>query len=184
MPDVTDKLTQLLYPLVAFCGPDVATGLEVLDPAQLPEPYRRLLVHENDMTGTLERYQGQAMVLRVAEKIVTPREVMRQVELVGEQDQTVAEFGAIRIHLDCFDEEPRRLVLEGRRPLGGILTSFSIGFVSRPGIFFRIRPHRTIQTSLGPARDGWLYGRCNQLFTSAGASIADAVEILPPDLSQ
>lgn len=183
MPEVTDRLTQLTYPLTAFCGPEVASSLQLLEPAQLPDPYRRLLVHENDMTGTLERYHGQPMVLRVIEKIVTPLEILRQVELIGRQDETVAEFGAIRIHLGCFEEEPKRLVLEGLRPLGGILTGFSIAFASRPGMFFRIKPDDTIQGSLGAPCGGWLYGRCNQLFTPAGASIADAVEILPPDLS-
>jgi hypothetical protein len=183
MPDVSDRITQLLYPLAAFCGPEVVSRLEILDPAQLPEPYRRLLAHENDMTGTLERYHGQPMVLRVAEKIVTADAVMRQVELIGQHDETVAEFGAIRIHLDCFADEPKRLVIEGHRPLGGILTGFSIAFVSRPGAFFRIKPDHTIKTSLRAPLDGWLYGRCNQLFTPAGASIADAVEILPAALA-
>jgi hypothetical protein len=135
------------------------------------------------MTGTLERYHGQPMVLRVIKKMVTPLEVLRQVELIGRRDETVAEFGAIRIHLGCFEEEPRRLVLESQRPLGGILTGFSIPFASRPGMFFRIKPDHTIQKSLGAPSNGWLYGRCNQLFTPAGASIADAVEILPPDLA-
>ncbi len=182
LPEVTDRIAQLLYPLAAFCGAGVSSGLETVQTQELPEPYRRLLVHENDMTGTLERYHGQPMVLRVIRKRVTPREILRQVELIGQKDETVAEFGAIRIHLDCFEEEAKRLVIEGRRPLGGILTDFGIEFVSRPGIYIRIQPNATIERSLGTPRDGWFYGRCNQLFTPAGASIADAVEILPPDL--
>jgi len=161
---------------------DIAEFLDILEPHQLPEPYQRLLVHRNDMTGTLERYHGQPMALRVLKKRVTADEVARQVELVGQDDGRTAEFGAIRVNLDCFEGEARNQILECRRPLGGILTEFSIEFTSRPSVYFCVRPDAGFRHSLRIPGAGRLYGRCNQLLTADGAVIADVVEILPPDL--
>ena len=37
------------------------TRAELIDPSQIPEPFRRLLVHKSDMTSTLEKYHGEPL---------------------------------------------------------------------------------------------------------------------------
>ena len=76
---------------------------------ELPEPYRGLLVHERDMTSTLEAFVGQPLVLRVLRVHRSADCLHREVVLVGASDGTMAEFGAIRIFepsrfnfLDCI----------------------------------------------------------------------------------
>lgn len=180
--DVAERISVVARPLLAFCGDEAAKALEFLVPDQIPGPYRSLLVHESDMTGTLERYCGQAMLLHTIERVVTPDRVVRHVELRGAEDDQPAEFGAIEISLDQFEAGPREEILEGVIPLGTILKKAEMDFISRPVAYFRIQPGAAVRHSFGVPTDGWLYGRCNQLLAPNGQSIAEVVEILPPDL--
>lgn len=180
--NLAERINVVARPLLAFCEEEAAKALELLLPDQLPEPYRNLLVHDSDMTGTLERYCGQAMMLHTIERIITPDRVVRHVELRGADDNRAAEFGAIEIHLDQFEAGPREEILAGELPLGTILKKAEMGFISRPTAYFRIQPGAALRHSFGVPEDGWLYGRCNQLLTPSGDAIADVVEILPPNL--
>jgi hypothetical protein len=179
---VAARIQVVARPLLAFCGEEAAESLEFLTPGQIPEPYRSLLVHESDMTGTLERYRKQEMRLHTVERVITPDRVVRHVELRGSQDDQPAEFGAIEINLDQFKAGPREEILEGELPLGSILKKAGMDFISRPLAYFRIKPGAAIRHSFRVDPDGWLYGRCNQLLALSGHSIADVVEILPPNL--
>lgn len=179
---VHDQLSEFARPLIAFCGEGAVRALEFLEPADVPEPYQTLLVHNTDMTGTLERFRGQKMALRPVEQFVDGTKLVRHVELCGSNDGQPAEFGAIEIHLDRFESAPRAEVLAGKAPLGTILKDAHMNFESRPRGFFRIKPGEAIRHSFGVPEDGWLFGRCNQLLTLNGEPIADVVEILPPHL--
>ncbi len=179
---VAERMSVVARPLLAFCGEDAAKALEFLLPSQIPEPYHGLLVHESDMTGTLERYCGQAMFLHTIERVITPDRIVRHVELRGAEDKQAAEFGAIEISLDQFETEPREEILVGELPLGTILKKAKMEFISRPIAYFRIKPGASVRHSFGVPADGWLYGRCNKLLALSGRTIADVVEILPPNL--
>ena len=181
--NVAERIGVVARPLLAFWGEEAARAIEFLVPDQIPEPYRSLLVHESDMTGTLERYCGQAMLLHTIERVITPDRVVRHVELRGADDNQAAEFGAIEISLDEFAAGPREEILEGVLPLGTILKKAEMDFTSRPIAYFRIQPGAAVRHSFGMLDRGWLYGRCNQLLTLNGRGIADVVEILPPGLT-
>ena len=45
-------------------APEVIRDIEPIEPTEIPEPYRSLLVHEKDMTGTLAGYWGLPISLR------------------------------------------------------------------------------------------------------------------------
>ena len=156
--------------------------LEVVAKGDIPEPYRSLLVHEGDMTQTLERFHNQRISLRVLDKRLTADCLFREIVLVGDADQRLTEFGAIRIYLDRFDAEPKRQILACHRPLGGILQACRIEFVSRPTAFFRVRGDAMMHRALGSACDDWLFGRHNQLLNARNQTLAEVVEILPDAL--
>lgn len=180
--NLAERMSVVARPLLAFCGEDAAKALDFLHADHIPEPYRSLLCHESDMTGTLERYCGQAMLLHTIERVITPDRVVRHVELRGAEDGQPAEFGAIEISLDQFEPGPREEILGGELPLGTILKKAEMDFISRPVAYFRIKPGASVRHSFGVPEDGWLYGRCNQLLALNGSTIADVVEILPPNL--
>ena len=56
----------ILYPLdIAYEQAGVqAPVVRAISPKDIPSPYRSLLVHENDMTVTLERHFGGRVALR------------------------------------------------------------------------------------------------------------------------
>lgn len=148
----------------------------------VPEPYRALLVHERDMTRTLEQHHGGSIHLRVLSSHHAGDAYWREsvLELDG-SDQPV-EFGAIKIHLDRFPEPWRTRILEEHLPLGGILNASGIRYTSRPAAYLRFKPDHFITCALHLERADALHGRQNTLRDLAGRTLAEIIEILPSAL--
>ncbi len=172
----------LLYPLTEFYNRAgrALPRVRRLDPAEMPQPYRRLLVHERDMTPTLEAAWGQSIHLRVLEQVLRDELFSRQVVLVLDGDQTGVGMGAIQIHLERFAEHARKMVLEGSKPLGTILRIQGMAHRNRPAGFFEVAPDALISEALQAGPAGLFYGRQNRLLDSRGQVLAEVVEILPP----
>ena len=151
-----------------------------LDGAAVPHPYRKLLVHGDDMTPTLERFYRQDIHLRVLGRRQKDGEYFREVVLLLDGNDQPVEFGAIKIYLDLFDPESRRQILEERRPLGHILQHCSVVHSSRPKAYFRLASDNLINEALGLTGAHVLYGRRNTLFDPRDRPLAEIVEILPP----
>lgn len=155
--------------------------LELIDGASMPEPYRRLLVHDGDMTPALENFHAGSIHLQVLRSKRTLEKYSRDVVLRIDSSNLPVEFGAIEINLNAVCPDAREAILEGRRPLGGILRDFSIQHLSRPKAYFRVKTDEIIRRTLeisGPAER--LYGRRNTLSIPGGMVLAEIVEILPP----
>src|SRR4051812_17929404 len=111
----------LLHPLNEFyeqAGMALPATVRV-EAADVPEPYRSLLVHDHEMTLTLESAYSRPVKLRVQKYDLHDNVFSRQVVLVAGASTAVA-FCAIKIYLDHFPPEARRLVLERKQPLGTI----------------------------------------------------------------
>lgn len=152
---------------------------ELIDPGEIPEPYRGLLVHRSDMTSTLHRYHGETVELRVLQRFSAGNFFFRHIVLEGTASGRPWEYGAIRIALQTLSEPARRQVLECRVPLGGILNSLGIAHQSCPGGFFRVQSNELMSEVLELDGPRWLFGRCNCLTNAAGETIAEVIEILP-----
>jgi chorismate-pyruvate lyase len=173
---------KLLDPLAQFypeSGLSLPSAVEV-DGSGVPEPYRSLLVHQHDMTPTLEAAYQQRIYLRLLKRIVSGDVVLRQVVLVLDSDEQPVEFGAIRIHLKRLSTEARQQILEGRLPLGRVLQDSGIEHRSRPAAYFHVEPDPQICAALNLKSAQRLYGRRNRLFIPSGEVLAEVVEILPP----
>ncbi|MHC4400449.1 MAG: hypothetical protein ACYTG0_12300 [Planctomycetota bacterium] len=155
---------------------------EIVPSETIPEPYRRLLVHLNDMTSTLTKYHGEGIKLRVLEREVTDATLARHIVLETAETRRPVEYGAIRINLAALEGTARNEVLECRRPLGGILNAHGVPYECCPGGFFRVRSNELIDRVFQLDEPQWLYGRCNCLKETWGPKIAEVVEILPPGL--
>ncbi len=150
-----------------------------VSPEQMPQPCRRLLVHTNDMTPTLEAFVGQPLALRPLRKQLNGHTLERTVVLVGTRDGRPIEFGAIRIHLDTFDERARKVIRASRVPLGAILRDQRIEHTCHPGAYFRVESDPVMNEALRLKGAHALHGRHNTMQHS-GRSMAEVVEILPP----
>lgn len=172
----------LLYPLTEFFHSydPVPLAQEEVGGARMPEPYRSLLVHDGDMTSTLEAFHREAIDLRLLDRRRVGDGLLRKVVLVGRQSGKPLEFGAIRIDLAAFESEARWRILEGRLPLGTILARYRVAYTSRPRLFFRLSSDERIERKLELAAPATLYGRQNVLRDAGGRALAEVVEILPP----
>lgn len=173
---------RLIYPLNEFYE---QLGLPLpavtrVDGGDIPEPYRSLLVHDRDMTPTLERAHDRSILLRVLHRALVGEVLSRQVVLIPEGSQAPAAFGAIKIHLEHFPDEAKPLVLEGRQPLGAILRTQGIEHKGRPEAYVQVTADALIHNALGLAEPARLYGRRNTLVDAAGRILAQVIDILPP----
>lgn len=147
----------------------------------VPEPQRSLLVHQHDMTPTLEKFHGGKLHLNVISRQTRGDFYFREVVLLLEGSNQPVEFGAIKINLALFPSAARRHILEERQPLGTILGQDHIVHSSRPKAYLKIQPDAFIREALqlGGSRAA-LYGRRNTLFDHQQHPLAEIVEILPP----
>jgi hypothetical protein len=153
----------------------------LIPPHDVPEPQRTLLVHQGDMTSTLAKYHRDEIVLRELERHLSGRRLTRHIVLQSHRAGRPVEYGASRIHLAVLGEQVCRMVLAGHEPLGGILNTHGVKYTSCPGGFYRVRANELMQRTLQLDQPQWLYGRCNCLRDLTGQTIAEVVEILPPE---
>ncbi len=188
MRDATERPSpqvELLDPLADYysaCGTSFPP-ITMLDATSLPEAYRLLLAHADDMTPTLEAFHGQSLELRVHRKSQSASTLQRTVSLVGCNDGTPVEFGAIRIELDAFGADVCAAICACSAPLGAILRDYDIEHHSNPTAFFAMSSDDVIEAALAPnaiPRGTPLYGRRNELSDGQGRPLAQVVEILPP----
>ena len=151
-----------------------------VEAVQIPEPCRRLLVHDRDMTPTLAAHFGQQIVLDCLSVRREAEDLYRQVVLRTEGDRTAAEWGAIRIALGRLPTAARDQVLHSAVPFGGILQLEEVRHTCRPEAYLRMDGNATIRELFGADPDDRLHGRHSILYDATGALLAEAVEVLPP----
>jgi len=154
--------------------------LQQVDGEAVPQPYKRLLVHHDDMTPTLEKFHGRDIHLGLMGRRRKGNSYFREVVLLLDGTDQPVEFGAIKIYLSRFAPEARRQILDEVRPLGHIMHQCGIKHSSRPWAFLRLASDHFINEALGLTGANVLYGRSNTLFDPQERPLAEIVEILPP----
>ena len=176
----TSGVSNILYPLnltytrIGITHPSVK---EVL-PNKIPEPYRSLLVHNDDMTLTLERHFGDRIVLRPLSTFSRSGWYFRRVLLVQEYSGRPVEMGAIRIKLEVFDQRMRAKILKNKIPLGRILRDKRFAYINRVKAFLAITPNLEMMGLFWMREPKILYGRRTEIL-QRNKKIGDIVEILP-----
>jgi hypothetical protein len=170
----------ILYPLdLAYSHAGVPLPkVRRIAATEIPSPYHSLLVHENDMTFTLERHFGGPVVLRPLSTMLTRGWYLRRVLLVQAYSGRPVEMGAIRLKLRAFDPHLQSLILRNEIPFGRLLREAHIDFKSRPRVFIELEPNPEMMGVFWMREPRTLYGRQTEAF-HGGVKIGDIVEILP-----
>lgn len=155
-------------------------GIVAVNGAEIPEPQRTLLVHDSDMTPTLEKFHQDEINLKVIRSEERDGAYYREVVLVLKNSRRAVEFGAIKINLDLFPTAAQRSILAEDLPLGTLLAKFKVKHTSRPKAYLKIEADDFICHSLSLKPGQTLYGRRNTLFDPQQRPLAEIVEILPP----
>ena len=95
-------------------------------------------------------------------------------------DAQRVEYGVIQIYLDHFPPAARRRVLAEESPLGSILHSEGIGYLSWPQAFFSAQSDAHIGAVLRLRQACQLYGRRNVLLDGSRRLLAEVIEVLAP----
>lgn len=170
----------ILYPLdLAYTQAGVPQPkVREISPREIPFPYRTLLVHENDMTLTLERHFGGPVALRPLSTVASGAWYLRRVLLVQAYSGRPVEMGAIRLRLNAFKPRLRAQILRNEIPFGRLLRDAGVDFKSQPRVFLEIEPNPEMMGVFWMREPRTLYGRQTEAF-QGGVKIGDIVEILP-----
>ena len=152
--------------------------VRIIAPEDIPLPYRSLLVHDSDMTLTLERHFGDRVVLRPLSTFSIRGSYYRRVLLVQAYSGRPVEMGAIRMKLDAFNQRLRAQILKNETPLGRILRDGRFRYSSRVKAFLAITPNPEMMGVFWMRECRVLYGRRTELIRH-GVKIGDIVEVLP-----
>ncbi len=177
--------THLTYPLSEFYRRaklplpriDEITGTEV------PEPFKTLLVHNNDMTPTLETFHDSRIHLELLGRDQRGDFYYREVVLRLDHDERPVEFGANKVFLGRFPEAAREQILLEQVPLGRILKECNVRHQTEAKHFLRIQPDGIILKALEIETPIVLYGRKAVISDLQGQVLSEIVEILPPGIS-
>jgi chorismate-pyruvate lyase len=154
--------------------------VEFVPGSEVPDPYHELLVHNDDMTPTLESFYGSDIHLEVWHSEHRDGCYFREVVLHLDRNEWPVEFGANKIHLDLFAPEVRELILQERLPLGHILKVMRVAHTSRPRTYLRLIADEHMKRAFQLQGRITLYGRTNILRDPEGRPLSEIVEILPP----
>lgn len=186
MPDRSQTIAApaalpIVYPLDEFYA---RAGLplpriERINGDEMPEPYRSLLVHQRDMTPTLEKFHGSEIHLKILKREQRGDFYFREVVLLLNGTEMPVEFGANKVSLMLFPPKARQLILEERVPLGRILKECDVGHNTTAKAFFRVMPDDLISSVLQLKAPISLYGRKATIMDAQKRPLSEIVEILP-----
>lgn len=154
--------------------------IEIIPGGAVPEPYRALLVHANDMTPTLEAFHQSDIHLEVLARERRGDFYYRQVVSRLNRDEQPVEFGAEKIYVARFPEEARDLILEENVPLTRILKDGSVRHCTEARAFLRVESDDLINRALGLEQPVTLYGRKAVVSDKQGRPLSEIVDILRP----
>lgn len=165
--------------LLAFFGESRLPLCREVEPADIPQPYRRLLVHDGHMTVTLEKHYRSTVR-------VEPYLVHRQGDLYGrlldlrvEASDVVAMTGILLINLSICGPEVRDLILSETVPLGRILIEHEILRRVTTDTFLRVEADDPLAMRFGLPEATPAYGRFATIFYE-GRPAVDLLEIVRP----
>jgi hypothetical protein len=170
----------VLYPLdfIYTRGGVPLPQAKAISPYDIPLPYRSLLVHESDMTITLEQHFGGRITLRTLSTFSHQGAYFRRVLLALEYSGRPVEMGALRIHLPAFSRPVQRQILGNTIPLGRLLRDARVDFKSQATRFLKITPNSEMVGVFWMREPRPLYGRQTEVLLK-GKHIGDIVEVLP-----
>jgi hypothetical protein len=157
-------------------GPPTAVPVP---PADVPEPYRGLLVHTHHMTVTVERFYGEPVDVKVLATRRDGYDYARKILLTLHDTGRVVQFGIVQLDLDLLSPVVREQILEQKTPLGRVLI--------QNNVFRRVQPTAYLRVTPNPAMCGWFrlaepadtYGRLGVIFCDGKPAI-EVLEVMAP----
>lgn len=155
---------------------------DVVAPEWMPEPYRKLLVHEHHMTVTVEAHHGSLVDVRVLETKRDGDSYARKILLALQSTGKVVQFGLVRIWLNYCSAAVRAEILAEKTPLGRILINHNVMRRIEPTEFLRITPGPAMMQWFGLSQPEVTYGRLALIHCDDKPAV-ELLEIVAPERS-
>lgn len=172
-PDLT-TLVELFYPSLA----DLAT-FERVDAAQLAEPYRQLLAHDEHMTVTVEEFHHSRVDVKVLGTRLTPPHYARKILLARQSDGAVVQFGIVRLNFDFLAPDVQREIERQSMPLGRILIEHNVLRQVELVDLWKVTPGEDLQRHFSLHQPVPCFGR-TALIHCDGEPAVELLEVVTP----
>ncbi len=140
-----NALTALSLLAKPFIDPSVChDGIEQVEENKLPAIVKRLLVHQNHMTTTLQDHHGEPVELRVLRHHMHEHFYTREILLTLPISNTIVEYGIVRLDLEALSSDVHDEILAKHRPLGEILIAHDVLRRIEPRWMLRLSPQAAI----------------------------------------
>ncbi len=168
-------LVGLFYP-----QPKVLGEFEEVTAADVREPYRHLLAHEQHMTVAMEQHHGCDVDVHVLEARMSGQLYTRRILLKRQSDGRVVQFGVVRMSFDNVPTEVRRQIESQSIPLGRILIEHNLLREIQLLALWRIKLGNELQRLFGCEPRQITYGR-TAIIRLGGIPAVELLEIVAPE---
>jgi hypothetical protein len=145
---------------------------------EVPEPFHKLLVHEQHMTLTLTAHYGAFLELSVKEMHFEENLYSRKISLTIPRNNAIVEYGLVRLDLRYIPEPVWKEIFQQRTPLGEILLRHNILQRIQPKWFLKFEPESSILAWMkAPQRAEPYYGRLGTIYCN-GEPAVEVLEIV------
>jgi hypothetical protein len=187
MPQISKSLDPKLLSLLAlFPGNGLtASDLEMVAGPEVPEPYKRLLVHRHHMTVTLESHHGAPVRLRVLERRRDGDDYARKLILTVPGPRAGAEkavlSGVMRFDLSQTRPEVQEAIVSESAPLGRILIEHNVLRSIEPRAYLRVSLTPELRRAFGASPEvEATYGRVAIILCNHSPAV-ELLEIVSPE---
>jgi len=137
----------------------------------LPEPQKKLLVHQGHMTIALGEHHRNPVELQVLDRRRWGEIYARRLVLTVPGNDFPVLFGIMRIDLTATPPEARDEILSETKPLGAILIDHGVLRRIESRHYLEIRPGQVLAERLGVAAEAPLYGRLATIYCGGMAAV-------------
>ena len=147
--------------------------------ATVPEPYRKMLAHDQHMTVTMESFHHCPVDVKIIDRKLDGDIYSREILLLKSGTDQVVQFGIVRFDLQYVTESVREEILSGETPLGRILINQNVLRHLDLGAVLRITAGPRLAEYLQMQTGGVTYGRLATIFCNRSPAV-DLLEITAP----
>ncbi len=140
-------------------------GCDPVNADEMPETYRKLLVHNEHMTEKLSDYHGEDVELHVLQNRADGDLYSRNILLTLPSDPDfVVEFGIMRMNLNMVGTEVRKAIEAGETPLGNILVGHKVLRRIEPRWYLKFDTESPMASHFGRKHEHPIYGRVGIIY--------------------
>ena len=174
VPDLK-TLLQLFYPDDTEFG-EVTTVLQ----DTLPAIPRQLLAHEHHMTVTVEAHHNSLVDVQVLETLLDGQFYSRRILLTKQSDQTVVQFGIVRLNFEFLEPRVQQEIIAATTPLGRILIHHNVLRRVELAQLLKIQVGNDLADLFSMQAGATVYGRTAWIYCNGEPAI-ELLEVVTPE---